>query len=457
MKKSVLSVGLLAILGGAWCGGAWYTGKITEQKYIDYIQFSNQRLQQSFADTGYSVQIKDAVLDRGFFSSNVHYQLEIKDATFNEVIPFVGKIYHGPITLNDFSFALFSADTEVEKTPETQAYFADNGKNPLRTVVRMSYGEALKGKIGSDVIYKLEENGEISWNITGKFNLNQEGYGKSEINASKFSFLDPKGVRIIAENVETEGDFLPTQWKNIYQGKSKVTIKKIAVNKDSEKEEITFDNINAKGNVKVKENFLDMDFDYDVKNISINNKPITGLKLAGEINHISADALNRLNELNEDNRANTQLFEQVQTEILANQPVLNITKLELFNDKGKALDGNLEMALNKDAPSLIESSKLFNAFNKFQINAKLEKKGVVQLATNLSEVYGHIGPEQEIENTIQHYFSDAEQHNLLVIKENNATFNLFLDKEKQKLIFNHQELSEKEVVMTFFLLMMNMR
>lgn len=252
MKKSALSIGLIAILGGAWCGGAWYTGKIAEQKYIDYIQLSNQQWQQYLAGSGYSVQIKDAVLDRGFFSSDVRYQLEIKGEDLNGTIPFVGKIHHGPITLNDFSFALFSADTEVEKTQDTQAYFADNGKNPLRTVTTMSYGQEIKGKVYSDVAHKTADQVEMAWNLDGKFDLDQQGYGKSEIDVSKFSFIVDNKDRLQVENLKGKSDISPTPWKNIYQGDTDVSIDKISFYKADNNLELVLNKVDIENKINEK-------------------------------------------------------------------------------------------------------------------------------------------------------------------------------------------------------------
>ncbi|MFZ7233536.1 DUF945 family protein [Avibacterium avium] len=456
MKKSALSIGLIAILGGAWCGGAWYTGKIAEQKYIDYIQLSNQQLQQSLADSGYSVQIKDAVLDRGFFSSDVHYQLEIKSDDLNGTIPFVGKIHHGPITLNDFSFALFSADTEVEKTQDTQAYFADNGKNPLRTVTTMSYGQEIKGKVYSDVAHKTADQVEMAWNLDGKFDLDQQGYGKSEIDVSKFSLIIDNKDRLDIENLKGKSDISPTPWKNIYQGDTDISIEKISLHKAENNLDLVLDKLEIENKINEKNGFIDVNFDYDVKNILLDNKPITGLKFKGSLNHILGDAVNRLNELDERSFKNDKIFSQIQQEILANQPVLDIDKLELFNDQGKALEGEAKIALSKVFQTSLKNEKIFDAFDTFKINAESEKKALVQLIKNLFATNPRTQQisEQEVENTVQQYLEEIAKNNFIMLKDNKANFKVFLDKDKQKFIFNNKEMSEMDIGIAIMLLMM---
>ncbi|MCW9709402.1 YdgA family protein [Avibacterium sp. 21-586] len=456
MKKSVLSVGLITILGATWCGGAWYTGKIAEQKYANYIQFSNQHLQQSFANTGYSVQIKDAVLDRGFFSSNVRYQLEIKGEDLNETIPFVGKIHHGPITLNDFSFALFSADTEVEKTQNTQAYFADNGKNPLRTVTTMSYGQEIKGKVYSDVAHKTADQIEMAWNLDGKFDIDQKGYGKSEIDIGQFSLIVDNKDHLQIENLKGKSDISPTPWKNIYQGDTDISIEKMSLHKSENNVDLVLDNIDIENKINEKNGFLGVNFDYNVKNILVNNKAITGLKFKGALNHILGNAVNRLNELDEHNFNNDKIISQVQKEILANQPVLDIDKLELFNDKGKAFEAEVKFALSKAFQRALENEKVFDAFDTFKINAESEKKALVQLVQNIFAVNPSTQQvsEQEVESIVQKYLAEMEKNNFLTVKDDNANFNVLLDKDKQKLSFNHQEMSERDIGMAIMLFMM---
>ncbi|MFZ7187232.1 YdgA family protein [Avibacterium avium] len=456
MKKSALSIGLIAILGGAWCGGAWYTGKIAEQKYNDYIQFSNQRLQQSFADTGYSVKINNAVLNRGFFSSDVRYQLEIKGEELNGTIPFVGKIHHGPITLNDFSFALFSANTEVEKTQDTQAYFADNGKNPLRTVTTMSYGQEIKGKVYSDVAHKTADQVEMAWNLDGKFDLDQQGYGKSEIDVSKFSLIMDNKDRLDIENLKGKSDISPTPWKNIYQGDTDISIEKISLHKAENNLDLVLDKLEIENKINEKDGFIDMNFDYDVKNILLDNKPITGLKFKGTLSHILGNAVNRLNEIDEYDLNSDEIFHQIQQEILANQPVLNIDKLELFNDKGKALEGEAKIALSKVFQTSLQNEKIFDAFDTFKINAESEKKALVQLVKNLFATNPRTQQisEQEVENTVQQYLEEIAKNNFIMLKDNKANFKVFLDKDKQKLIFNNKEMSEMDIRIAMILLIM---
>lgn len=456
MKKSALSIGLIAILGGAWCGGAWYTGKIAEKKYIDYIQLSNQRLQQSFANTGYSVQIKDAILDRGFFSSDVRYQLEIKGEELNGTIPFVGKIHHGPITLNDFSFALFSADTEVEKTQDTQAYFAANGKNPLRTIITMSYGQEIKGKVYSDVAHKADDQVEMAWNLDGKFDVDQQGHGKSEIDVSKFSLIINDKDRLLIENLKGKGYILPTQWKDIYQGDTDVSIEKISLYKAENNLDLVLDNIDIENKINEKNGFIDTNFDYTVKNILVDNKVLTGLKFKGAVNHILGDAVNRLNELDESDFNNDKVLSQIQKEILANQPVLEIDKLELFNDKGKAFDAEAKIALNQAFQSALENEKVFDAFDSFKINAESEKKALVQFVKNIFAINPRTQQvsEQEVENIVEQYLTEMGSNNFLMLKDDKANFKILLDKDKQKLIFNNQEMSENDMKMAIMLLMM---
>ncbi|WP_279324766.1 DUF945 family protein [Caviibacterium pharyngocola] len=77
----------------------------------------NQKLTLQSADGKLQGQIENVNFSRGIFSSDVRYDVVMTHAPDNVryTVSFVGKLYHGPLTVNNFSFALFSAEMSVEK------------------------------------------------------------------------------------------------------------------------------------------------------------------------------------------------------------------------------------------------------------------------------------------------------------------------------------------------------
>ena len=43
MKKSKVAIGVIAVLGAAWIGGAWFTGQTAETEYKRQIEQANQK------------------------------------------------------------------------------------------------------------------------------------------------------------------------------------------------------------------------------------------------------------------------------------------------------------------------------------------------------------------------------------------------------------------------------
>ena len=76
MKKSTIAISLVAALGVAAVGGAWFTGSQIEQRYAQLIENSNKELKLLAQYNIENAQIKDVVLTKGFFSSDVTYTVE---------------------------------------------------------------------------------------------------------------------------------------------------------------------------------------------------------------------------------------------------------------------------------------------------------------------------------------------------------------------------------------------
>lgn len=73
MKKSSLAIGVVAVLVAAWAGGTWYSGKILEQKYPDYIKTGNENIHSSYSAAlgeNIKLEVKNVRFERGFFFLN---------------------------------------------------------------------------------------------------------------------------------------------------------------------------------------------------------------------------------------------------------------------------------------------------------------------------------------------------------------------------------------------------
>lgn len=128
MKKSTVAIGVIAALALVWTGGAWYTGKTAEAEYQRQIELVNQKWAKSAEAYNTELKIENAKFMRGLFSSDVAYDITFKPLPDSEtfVIPLEGKVYHGPLPLNEISRfnlspAMFSTTGQIVKNEKTQA------------------------------------------------------------------------------------------------------------------------------------------------------------------------------------------------------------------------------------------------------------------------------------------------------------------------------------------------
>jgi len=101
MKKSLVAVSVIVVLGAAWTGVSWYTGKQLESHISDIVNDANANIKQSYPKAGVSLSYED--YQRGIFSSSVRLVLQQAAGAGNaaelkagEKIVLLETIDHGP-------------------------------------------------------------------------------------------------------------------------------------------------------------------------------------------------------------------------------------------------------------------------------------------------------------------------------------------------------------------------
>ena len=101
MKKSAVAVAVIVVLGAAWTGASWYTGKLIEQRMTTEVENVNSQLNNYFPKAGLKLSYED--YNRHLFSTDVRYILQ-NDPSFKgepslkagEQIVLKETITHGP-------------------------------------------------------------------------------------------------------------------------------------------------------------------------------------------------------------------------------------------------------------------------------------------------------------------------------------------------------------------------
>ncbi|MGO3397076.1 MAG: DUF945 family protein, partial [Serratia proteamaculans] len=73
MKKSLVAVSVIVVLGAAWTGASWYTGKLIEQRMGEVVDNANSQLKVYLPKAGVKLGYEN--YQRGIFSSKIRYVL----------------------------------------------------------------------------------------------------------------------------------------------------------------------------------------------------------------------------------------------------------------------------------------------------------------------------------------------------------------------------------------------
>lgn len=109
-----MAVSVIVVLGAAWTGASWYTGKLIEQRMGELVNNANDQIRTLLPKAGVKFAYKD--YQRGLFSSQVRYVLQADSSVAGEKalkdgdeVAFIETIDHGPFPL---------AQLKIQSDPE---------------------------------------------------------------------------------------------------------------------------------------------------------------------------------------------------------------------------------------------------------------------------------------------------------------------------------------------------
>ncbi|MFW5391294.1 YdgA family protein [Yersinia sp. 2544 StPb PI] len=150
MKKSLVAVSVIVVLGAAWTGASWYTGKLIEQRMGELVNTANGQIRTLLPKAGVKLAYTD--YQRGLFRSQVRYVLQADSSVVGEKalkdgdeIAFIETIDHGPFPfaqLKKFNLipSMASVHTELANTPALKKLFdVTKGQSPFTADSRISY------------------------------------------------------------------------------------------------------------------------------------------------------------------------------------------------------------------------------------------------------------------------------------------------------------------------------
>lgn len=181
MKKSLVSVSVIAIFSAALTGGAWYTGKQFHQHLPSLINDANTFLYGFFPQSDLQFAVQN--YRRGVFTSHIDVVLQSDDNTGDnkllksgEEVRFNEKIDHGPFPFAQLKKGVLIPSmtlvhSVLAKTLKTQPLF-DASKNHVLFVAeaRFRYGGSTVSKITMAPM-DFQDHQMILYSSGGTFNI----------------------------------------------------------------------------------------------------------------------------------------------------------------------------------------------------------------------------------------------------------------------------------------------
>jgi uncharacterized protein YdgA (DUF945 family) len=358
MKKSLVAISIIAVLGAAWSGASWYTGKLIEQRMDDVVNNANDQLKKYWPDAGIKLSYEN--YQRGVFSSQIRFVLR---ASANgavlgqdDEVALLETIDHGPfplIQLKQFNLlpCMASVHSELERTPASYVFFfITNGKSPIVADTRVAYnGDASTALDIPSMDYQHDEfllkfsglrlNLDISHDLkTGKLDLTHESTVAT----------GPDNVKFTLQGLMLKGEIHGGRFYTAL-GNQALGLKRLQFVTDG-REETQMDNLTLTNQLDEAGSNLSQKLSYSVDNLKIKGHDLGGGKLVVNIDNLDAKAtqtfIDRLNQQTASTLRHTsendglrfvEIFEQTLPPLLKANPTIHIAPLSWKNNKGEGI------------------------------------------------------------------------------------------------------------------------
>ena len=489
MKKSKVAIGVIAVLGAAWIGGAWFTGQTAETEYKRQIEQANQKFKALGVSDSLNVEFKNKSFDRGLFSSQVEDEVVISlpQAQKQLTIPFSTKLYHGPLPLNrlaqlNFLPVMYAAEGFITKNESTQALFETiKSDKPIQYYASTGYGLNTNGGFelaGGEFVDPQSANNKISWsNIVTDFDVNKDlaGTYNVRIDALGMDFANLGGnelesVKLKWQGIRFDTAFAPTKWAYLYTGKGSSSVESLEMTGlDENGKAISFVEKGVKGTseISLDGDFISLKGTNSVDSIKIDNTDLGKVVYNLEFNHLEANAINALLEsfvaifnAAKEQGANTDALvgelqdtwvNQHGMAIFNNQPQIKLNPLSISDEQGK-LSLDLNIALAKNPKFDLMRGNLYKQFTDFAVDIQLDKATAENLMVKLAPKEEQNEVKAMVKAKIEELAAEGAKNGFAVNNEKSVTMKLVLENGELKL--NGRSVPEEQVQGILLMLIM---
>jgi len=473
MKKSTLTLGVIAALGAAWIGGAWYTGKVAEEEYVHQFELLNQNIQQSFSAKGLSVEFSQVAIERGLLSSKTRYDIVVKDPNKPEsvfTLPFEGTLYHGPLPVNqlsqfNFTPTMFASVDKLTKNDTTSPWFEiAKGKAPLTVTTSMNYQRQGNAKMDFAPFEVSVEKGK--WQV-GDVNLSvdfaQKGIQQEHLALSRATYQEAETkTQVQFNNIKAMAEYQPIEeWDLLSTGQQWITGGETSIEETNEQgktNQLTVKNWKIDLNTVRKEAFLDLAMNLKLEGTQLNQIHFGDLNLNTAFNHLDGETLNQVLHAK---------FAQTEDAPLTDAEIALLRKFfdkqpqfafhPMLTTQAGKLAADIDVAVATSDLATLSRGKIFNLFQHFIFKVNADKAALVEVASAAEQISAKVEKAQAdrtAEMKVNDGLKNPIQQGILVDEGKHIKLDLVLENGELKL--NGKVIPEEQVASILFLATMSM-
>lgn len=429
MKKSLVAISVIVVLGAAWTGASWYTGKQLEQNMGEAVANANAQLNTRYPHSGLKVVYQD--YQRGIFSSSLRLVVQ-PDSTAPESIlnqgdeiAFVETIDHGPFPaaqLKKFNLipSAASVHSELQNTAKVKQLFdLTQGKSPVTADTRVGYGGDTASVISLLPVTYQQNTSKVEF-AGGTINLDiakdmQKINLDTKIGSLAFTSPNPLGqlekVAISGANITSNNHLSQAQ---LYLGDANLTTDSINVSIDG-KDAAQLSGMKVNSSITEDQQNLKGQVDYSVDSLKIQGADFGSGKFTLKLNKIDEQALKQFTD--NYNQQAMQLLKQsgdltpedyqkqAESVLLSNLPTLlkgnpsvSIDPLSWKNSKGEStftLDLDLKDYTAGKMPVTSIDQLVSQLIGKLDAKLNIPLDMATELTTQTAKVEGYSGDDAE--------------------------------------------------------------
>ncbi|QWA13668.1 YdgA family protein [Sodalis ligni] len=432
MRKSLIAVGVIVILGAAWTGAAWYTGKQFEQRLPALLDEANARIKTAFPEAGVTLAVQD--YHPALFSRRLDVVLLSDGSTgdnkplkpgdqliLNEIVD------HGPFPFAQLKKGVFipsmaSVQSRLAETPFVKPLIeASQGKSPVSAVTRVGYnGDTVSVIDFAPLDYKdadsLIRSSGGSLNAAIDHDLNKvilTGALSSLVVAGESQFQQREQVTLHDVSIDSDTH----KGKQGYSiGDNTLKVKSLIYNLDG-KDMLNTDNLSQVTTANEDGDKLNVQVAYSLDMLHVQGQEFGSGKLIIKLSNLDAKAIaqfsdqyhNQVQQIMQQTGAADPAAQQEQiTQALINNlpvalkgnPYLSISPLSWKNSKGESafnltLNVNDPSQLPPGAPAATPELQLARFVNKLDAKLTIPLDMATELTTQFAKIQGYNADEAQ--------------------------------------------------------------